>query len=67
MFMKLIGGGLLKGQRTYILGGLLAAQAVAGYFVGDMSLPTLMSQLPELLGGLGLITLRAGVSANGPV
>ena len=56
---KLFTGGMLKGKRTYILGGMLALQAIAGFLVGDMSLTELITKLPEILGGLGLMTLRA--------
>jgi len=56
---KFLTGGILKGKRTYILGGLLALQAIADWLVGDMSLTQLITQLPEILGGLGLMTLRA--------
>lgn len=58
----IISGGFLKGYRTYILGFLLAAQAVASWAVGDTSLTALITQLPEILLGLGLMGLRAGVS-----
>lgn len=54
-------GGFLSGYRTYILGGLLAVQAIAGFAVGDLTLVQLMNQAPEILGGLGLMSLRAGV------
>jgi len=54
-------GGFLSGYRTYILGGLLAVQAIAGFAVGDLTLIQLMNQAPEILGGLGLMSLRAGV------
>jgi hypothetical protein len=56
---NLLTGGFLKGYRSYILGGLLAAQAVAAWSLGDMTLPELLNKLPEILGGLGLMALRA--------
>jgi|ETNvirnome_2_300_1030623.scaffolds.fasta_scaffold00133_22 hypothetical protein len=54
-------GGMFRGKRTYILGFLVAAQAVASFLVGDIGLNALLSQLPEILGGLGLMSLRASV------
>ena len=59
--LNLMTGGFLSGYRTYILGGLLAVQAIAGFAVGDLTLIQLMNQAPEILGGLGLMSLRAGV------
>lgn len=59
MLTYILSGGFLAGKRTYILGGLLALQAVAGWAVGDLTLVQLIDQLPEILGGLGLMTLRA--------
>lgn len=61
MLYSLFTGGFLKGSRTYILGFLLAAQAVAQWAVGDITLTALTEQLPEILGGLGFMTLRASV------
>lgn len=58
--LYLLSGGFLKGKRTYILGGLLALQAIAAWAVGDMSLAELATKLPEILTGLGLMALRAG-------
>ena len=62
MFSKLFKGGFLSGYKTYILGGLMALQAFASWAVGDTSLQEFLAELPEILGGLGLITLRAGVA-----
>lgn len=59
--LHFITGGFLSGYRTYLLGMLVAAQAVVSFAVGDLSLPALATQLPEILGGLGLMTLRAAV------
>ena len=59
--MNILSGGFLAGSRTYILGGLLALQAVAMWAVGDQSLTQLIEKLPEILGGLGLMSLRASV------
>lgn len=61
MLMQLITGGFLRGSRTYILGLLMVVQAVASWAVGDLTLTQLIDQLPEILGGLGLMTLRAAV------
>ena len=55
-------GGWLKGYRTYIIGFLLFAQAVVAWLVGDATFMELWARLPEILAGLGLITLRAGVA-----
>lgn len=57
--LNLLTGGFLAGYRTYIFGFLLAFQAVAAWAVGDTSLAQLVDQLPEIFGGLGLMTLRA--------
>jgi hypothetical protein len=61
MLTYIFSGGFLAGSRTYILGGLLTVQAVASWAVGDITLVALVDQLPEILGGLGLMALRAGV------
>lgn len=63
--MKLLTGGFLAGYRTYLLGGLLVLQALINFAVGDIGLTELATQLPEILGGLGLMALRAGVAENG--
>ena len=55
----LLTGGFLKGYRTFILGGVLVLDAVAKYLVGDMSFVVLMTNLPELLTGLGLFAAAA--------
>ena len=60
----LISGGFLKGYRTYVIGGLLALTALAQFAVGDIDLQHLLGQLPEVLTGLGLMALRAGVEAK---
>ncbi len=52
-------GGFMAGKRTYLLGALVALQALAAFAVGDISLVALATQLPEILGGLGLMALRA--------
>ena len=56
-----LSGGFLRGYRTYILGGLLALQAIANFAVGDITLTELSAELPDILAGLGLMALRAGV------
>ena len=60
----LLTGGFLAGYRTYIFGFLLGAQAVAQWVVGDQSLSELIAKLPEILGGMGLMSLRAGVATK---
>jgi len=62
--MDILSGGFLKGQRTYILGFLVAAQAVASFFVGDITLVEFFNQVPEILGGLGLMALRASTPSE---
>lgn len=62
MLGHILAGGFARGYRTYILGAILALQAVAQWAVGDASLVELINRLPEILGGLGLMTLRAGIS-----
>lgn len=57
--MDILTGGFLRGYRTYIVGGLLALQAIAQWGLGDMTLAQLIERLPEILTGLGLMTLRA--------
>lgn len=61
MMTSILTGGFAAGYRTYILGAMLALQAIAQYAVGDLTLTSLLTQLPEILGGLGLMALRAGV------
>jgi|SRR6516225_447173 hypothetical protein len=58
----LLSGGFLKGSRTYILATLLAATGVVKFLTGDESMNDLLASLPEILGGLGLSALRAGVA-----
>ena len=61
---SLLTGGFAKGYRTYIIGGLVALQAIAAFAVGDINMVEFMNQLPEILAGLGLMSLRAGVSTE---
>lgn len=51
----------LRGKKTYILGGLIFLQALVSWLVGDISMVEFFNQLPEMLGGLGFMALRAGV------
>ncbi len=62
MIANILTGGFARGYRTYILGAILALQAVAQWFVGDVSLMELVNRLPEILAGLGLMSLRAGIT-----
>ena len=55
-------GGFLSGKRTYIVGGLLALQAFAQFALGDIDMSQFMAKLPEILTGMGLMTLRAGMN-----
>lgn len=59
LLTNLLTGGFLKGYRTYVLGAALVVQALAMWAVGDMSAAELLTKLPEILGGLGLMALRA--------
>jgi hypothetical protein len=52
----------LKGKKTYILGGLIFLQAVVSLLVGDTTMAEFFNQLPEMLGGLGFMALRAGLN-----
>jgi hypothetical protein len=61
LFTSLLTGGFLRGYRTYLLGFALALTGLVQYLVGDMSFAQLLDRLPEILGGLGLASLRAGV------
>lgn len=61
MLGQILTGGFARGYRTYILGAIVALQAVAQWAVGDAALVDLLNRLPEILGGLGLMTLRAGM------
>ncbi len=63
LIASLLTGGLLKGYRTYLLGFALALSGLAQYLAGDLSFAGLLDRLPEILGGLGLASLRSGVEA----
>jgi hypothetical protein len=57
----LLTGGFAKGYRTQVLGVTAAVSAVGLWAVGDMSLAQLITELPIILGGLGLAALGAKV------
>lgn len=57
----LISGGFAKGYRTQILGVTTALSAVGLWAVGDTPLAKLVTELPLILGGLGLAALGAKV------
>lgn len=59
--MEFLKGGMLRGNRTYILGALVALQAIAEFLVGDINLQQLLEQAPQILAGLGFMTLRAAL------
>jgi hypothetical protein len=61
LFASLLTGGFLKGYRTYLLGFALAGTGLAQYLAGGMTLADLLDKLPDILGGLGLASLRSGV------
>ena len=46
--------------------GLMFLQALGQWLVGDVTLAAFMQQLPELLAGLGIMALRAGVAEAAP-
>jgi len=49
------------GNRTYVLGALIIAQAVYQFAMGEITGAMFFEQLPEMLAGAGLMTLRAAV------
>jgi hypothetical protein len=61
LLASLLTGGFLRGYRTYLLGFALALTGLTQCLAGDMSFAQLLDRLPEILGGLGLASLRAGV------
>lgn len=54
----------LKGKKTYIIAAVLVALGIFKVVVGDMDVVTLLQspELLEILAGLGLGALRAGVA-----
>lgn len=57
----LMTGGFAKGYRTQILGITAALSAVGLWAVGDLTLAQLLTEIPLILGGLGLAALGAKV------
>ncbi|MEM7191872.1 MAG: hypothetical protein AAF405_03220 [Pseudomonadota bacterium] len=57
----LITGGFAKGYRTQILGVSAAFSALGLWAAGDLTLAQLVSEIPIVLGGLGLAALGAKV------
>lgn len=57
----LITGGFAKGYRTQVLGLTAALSAVGLWAVGDLTFAQLLSEIPIILGGLGLAALGAKV------
>jgi hypothetical protein len=56
----------LKGKKTYITAGLMVLASLVHLFMGDISFMEFATSehLNTLLEGVGLGTLRAGVSGN---
>ena len=54
----------MKGKKTYILGAIMFVQALVSFLVGEISMVEFFAEVPELVGGLGLISLRAGNSSS---
>lgn len=56
----------LKGKKTYIIAGLMVLAALVHLLSGDIGFVEFATSehLSTLLEGIGLGTLRAGVSAN---
>jgi len=57
----LITGGFAKGYRTQIFGVTAALSAIGLWAAGDLTLAQLLTELPIILGGLGLAALGAKV------
>ncbi|MDJ0514329.1 MAG: hypothetical protein QNJ62_12890 [Methyloceanibacter sp.] len=60
-FAWLITGGFARGYRTQVLGVTTALSAVGLWAVGDLTLAQLVTEIPIILGGLGLAALGAKV------
>ncbi len=56
----------LSGKKTYILGGLTIIGLVVQAIVGDLTPSEMIDQVYKILMGMGLLTLRAGVTKSGP-
>jgi hypothetical protein len=56
----------LKGKKTYIIAGLMVLASLIHLFLGDIGFVEFASSehLNTLLEGVGLGTLRAGISDN---
>ena len=56
----------LNGKKTYLVSGMMIATSILNLITGDLSLIEFVSSphLNTLLEGLGLGTLRAGVSRS---
>ncbi len=54
-------GGMFRGNRSYILGAAVVVQALASFLVGDITLVQFMEQLPEIIGGFSIMTIRAAI------
>jgi hypothetical protein len=56
----------LKGKKTYLIAGLMAAASLVHLVSGDIGFVEFVTgeHLNTLLEGIGLGTLRAGVSSN---
>ena len=56
----------LKGKKTYIVSSLMVLASLLSVIVGDLSLSDFFSSsdFVTLLNGLGLGTLRAGISKS---
>ena len=56
----------LKGKKTYIVAGLMVVASLLHLITGDMGLAEFVTSdyLNTLLEGVGLGTLRAGVSSD---
>ena len=61
--LRFCSGGFLAGKRTYLAGGLLILQALFDWTVtGESSAVDFAQQLPEILGGMGLMSARAALA-----
>lgn len=56
----------LQGKKTYVIASLMTATSLVHLLLGDMSFVEFVTSehVNTLLQGLGLGTLRAGVTAN---
>lgn len=64
---NLLAGGFLAGKRTYLLGWLMVLQSVVQWAVGDaVDWDGLLPHVPDILEGLGFVTLRARLQSMAP-